>query len=324
VNWRKIIVALAVTLTVFLPYWSALPLVIGFLPAQAALGAIVYLLEVLLMIVLVMGVIDGRRKLLFGAAGLSLLLGIVPGLGVMPPSLYLPVWIKAVFPAMALGLLIDHGYGAGKSFIAASAILGAAMLLVYFQSSPALAEQSQAARANVENLVTGPMTASGYNQEAINTMVDQLVFFMRLVMRLLPGLLIMSGVGQLFLAFLLADWYFTRRDSYFPGFGPFIYWKIPEKLLYLLGAVLIIRLIAGGGAEMAADNAIFVLLVCYAVCGLSLIEHFLRRLRLPVLVRVIFYVGLTFMHIPGLIATSVAGLFDSYFDFRKVRAHTLG
>jgi len=144
------------------------------------------------------------------------------------------------------------------------------------------------------------------------------------VIRLLPGLLFLSGAGQLFVALLFIDWYFTRRDSYFPGFGPFTYWKMPEKWLYLAGTVLIIRMVASGAVQIAADNAVFILAVIYAVCGLALIEHLLRRLRLPVLVRVVFYIGLTFMHIPGLVVTSVAGLFDSYFDFRKVRAHTLG
>jgi uncharacterized protein YybS (DUF2232 family) len=115
-----------------------------------------------------------------------------------------------------------------------------------------------------------------------------------------------------------------RRESYFPGFGPFIYWKLPEKLLYLAGVVFLIRLVGSGPFEIAADNVILVLAFIYSVTGLALIEHQLRRLKLPVMIRVVFYLGLLLLQLPGLIMTAIAGLFDSHFDFRKVKAHTLG
>ncbi len=323
-NRHRVIIFTAVALAVTLPYWTALPMLVDFLPAVALFGAIAYFFEVLLMIVLVMAVIEGRIRLVIGAAATGFILGAIPGLAVLPLSAFLPLWLKAIIPAMTLGFLINRGWQAGKSFAVAALFMGLFILMIYAQSGEALGVQAEEARSSIENMVTGPMTASGYNTDAINTMIDQMMVMISLLMRLLPGLIIMSGIGQLFVAFALTEWYYTRRDSYFPGFGPFIYWKIPEKLLYLLGVILIIRLLVGGGMEMAADNAIFILFTLYAVCGLALIEHFLRRLRLPILVRVIFYVGLTFMHIPGLMATAIAGLFDSYFDFRKVRAHTLG
>lgn len=323
-NRRRIIIFMAVLLTVTLPYWSALPLLVDFLPAQAMFGALAYFLEILLMVVMVMAVVEGQIRLMIIAAITGFILGAVPGLALIPMALFLPYFLKAIVPAVVMGLLINRGWRAGKSFIAASILMALFVLMIFAQTAQGLSGQAEGLYGSIENMVSGPMAARGYDAEAINTLVDQLMFFLKLVIRLLPGMIIMSGVGQLFIAFLLTDWYYTRRDSYFPGFGPFIYWKIPEKLLYLLGVMLIVRLTIDGGMEMAADNAIFIIFTCYAVCGLALIEHFLRRLRLPVLVRAVFYIGLGFMHIPGLIATSIAGLFDSYFDFRKVRAHTLG
>jgi uncharacterized protein YybS (DUF2232 family) len=297
---------------------------IDFLPAQAILGAIVYLLEVVLMIALMVAVIENRVRLIVVAAATAFILGAMPGMAPLPLSAFLPLWLKALVPAAAMGYMINHGWRAGKSFAAAAVLMAVFIFMIFIQSSQALTGQTEGFRSSIENMVTGPMAASGYDTEAINTMVDQMLVFLKILTRLFPGLIIMSGIGQLFLAFLSAEWYYTRRDSYFPGFGRFIFWKMPEKLLYLLGAILIIRLTIGGGLELVADNAAVILFICYAVTGLALIEHYLRKLRLPVLVRIVFYIGLGFMHIPGLMATSIAGLFDSYFDFRKVRAHTLG
>lgn len=324
VNRLSVKVVAAVVLAVTLPYWTALPLLVDFVPAQAVLGAMVYVLELVFMALLIMAVIEGRIRLMLVSVVIGFVFGAIPGPAPVPLAIFLPVWLKAVIPAMVLGLMINHGRRAWQSFFAAALLMAVFILMIYFQGGQQLAEQTGNLRESIEGVLIGPMTSSGYSAEAINNLVDQLFFFMQLVIRLLPGLLILSGAGQLFVALLCADWYYTRRDSYFPGFGPFTYWKMPEKLLYLLGMVLIIRLVFGGGIQVVTDNAVFILAIAYAVCGLALIEHLLRRLRLPVLIRVIFYVGLTFMHIPGLVVTSIAGLFDSYFDFRKVRAHTLG
>jgi len=324
VNRLTVKVVAAIALAVTMPYWTALPLLVDFVPGQAVLGAMVYIMELIFMALLIMAVIEGRIKLMVASTTIGFVLGAVPGPAPVPLAIFLPLWLKAVIPALALGLMINHGRRAWQSFAAAALLLAVFVLMIYFQGGQELAEQTGNMRESIEKMVTGPMTSSGYNAETINNMVDQLLFFMQLLVRLLPGLLILSGAGQLFVALLFTDWYYTRRDSYFPGFGPFTYWKMPEKLLYLAGAVLIIRLATGGGVQAAADNVVFILAVGYAACGLALIEHLLRRLRLPILVRVVFYIGLTFMHIPGLIVTSIAGLFDSYFDFRKVRAHTLG
>ncbi|MDD4051784.1 MAG: DUF2232 domain-containing protein, partial [candidate division Zixibacteria bacterium] len=93
---------------------------------------------------------------------------------------------------------------------------------------------------------------------------------------------------------------------------------------YLLGLILGIRLTMHGPGLAVVDNVLLILALAYAVCGLALMEHLLRRLQMPRFVKIVFYVGLLLMQIPGLIIMALVGLFDSYFDFRRVRAHTLG
>lgn len=314
---------MAVVLAVGLPYWMTLPLLTGFLPVQAIFGFVEYMLEIALMASLIMAIIDGRLRLMVAAAAIGFLIGIVPGLAVLPTALFLSMWLKAIIPSIILGALIAHGWKAGKAFGLAAVLMGVFLAVTYLQSGGGLVEQINHMNDSIEKMITGPM-ASGYSRDTANQLTDQLLYMTRILTRLLPGLIIMAGIGQLFVAFMLTEWYYTRRDSYFPGFGPFIYWKVPEKVLYFLGVVLIARLAIDGNVQIAADNIAFVLFVLYAVCGLALTEYALRRLRLPIIIRAVFYIGLGLMHIIGLIAASVAGLFDSYFDFRRVRAHTLG
>lgn len=336
---RKVATVTAVVLTATFTYWIALPDVTGSLPAQALLAAVVYLLELLLILTLIMAAVQGRIRLIGGAMVVGLILGAAPGAAVMPMAVFLPAWLKAVVPPVVLGLLVNRSWHAGKGFGVASLLMAAFVVVIYLQGSRAITEQMNNLDGVIENLVTAPLLAQGYSAEAINGLIDQIRIGVKFLVRLLPSLIILSAIGQLFVAFLLVEWYYTRQDSYFPGFGPFVYWKMPEKLLYLLGTVVILRLAVDGGVQTAADNFICVLLVVYAVCGLSLIEHFLRRLRLPGFVRAILYIGFFLMPLQGLmlpsraaqmitltaaLVPSLAGLFDSFFDFRKVRAHTLG
>lgn len=322
-NSRSIIIAVAVLLTVTVSYWMTLPLLTGFFPVQAVFGFIVYMLEITLMASVIMAVVDGQLRLILMAAAISLVIGVVPGVALLPTALFLPLWLKEMVPPLILGLFISHGRKAGKAFGLAAVLMAVFLAVTYLQSGGGLVEQLNHMNDNIEKMITGPLSGE-YSHETANKLIDQLLYMTRILTRLLPGLIIMAGIGQLFVAFLLTEWYYTRRDSYFPGFGPFIYWKVPEKVLYFLGVVLIARLAISGAVQIAADNVAFILLVLYAVCGLALAEYALRRLRLPVIIRAVFYIGLGLMHIIGLIAASVAGLFDSYFDFRRVRAHTLG
>jgi len=322
-NSRAIIAAVATVLAVGLQYWMALPLFTGFFPLQAMFGFITYMLEITLMASLIMAIVDGRLHLMLVAAALGFMIGVVPGMALVPTAVFLPMWLKAVVPSVLLGVFVAHGWKAGRAFAAAAVLMAVFLAVAYLQSGGGLVEQINHMNDSIEKMIAGP-AGSGYSREAANKLTDQVLYLSRILTRLLPGLIIMAGIGQLFVAFMITEWYYTRRDSYFPGFGPFIYWKVPEKVLYFLGVVLIARLTFDGDVRLAADNIVFVLLILYAVCGTALAEYALRRLRLPVIIRVVFYIGLGLMHIIGLIGASLAGVLDSYFDFRRVRAHTLG
>jgi len=308
-----------------LAYWAALPAVTELAAAQAVFGAVVYLLEIALMAVLIMAVVDGRLRLVAVSAAIGFVIGIMPGMALMPASVFIPIWLKAIVPAVILGMLISRGSKAGWSFAGATGLIALIMLGMYLQRSEVLIGFIDQINRSAEGLFTGTAIGS-YDADTIDRFIDQARFMTRVLVRLLPAMMILSGIAQLFVAFLVTEWYYTRQDSYFPGFGPFVYWKVPEKALYLLGVVLIVRLTIGGTAQAAADNIAFMAMIIYVVCGLALIEYALRKLRLPAVVRVLFYLGMGVLLIQvfGLIVTAIAGMFDSYFDFRKVRARAIG
>jgi hypothetical protein len=304
-------IPLGAILGVTMPLWMALP-VAG------------YLLEIALAAALIMAAIERRLWIVLGGTLVGLALAALPTVGPAPMGLFLPMWLKAVAGPMIVGLLMQGGGSAPRSFMAGAAVTAAAVLLFYWQGAALLNEMMNGLGKTLTTLLDTNLKTQGYSPETITEALDKVTGGVTLVKRLLPGVMILSGLGQLFIGFAVVNLYYTRRDKYFPGFGPFAYWKMPEGLVYLLGLALAIRLIMHGPGLAVVDNMLLILALAYSVCGLALIEHLLRRLQLPLLVKIIFYLGLLLMQIPGMIVTALLGLFDSYFDFRKVRAHTLG
>lgn len=305
-----------------------------YLPLGAILGATIplwmvlpvagYLLEIALATTLIMAAIERRLWLVLGGAVIGLALGAAPSIGPAPMPLYLPMWLKVVIGPAIVGLVIQAGRPASRAFLAGAAATAAAVMLFYWSGTAVLNEMMLGLEKTLTTMVDTNLKTQGYGAETMADVLDKVGVVAALMRRLLPGIMILSGLGQLFIGFMAVDLYYTRRDRYFPGFGPFTFWKMPEGLVYLLGLALAIRLTAHGPGLAVVDNVLLILAVAYAVCGLALMETLLRRLQLPLLVKIIFYVGLLLMQVPGMIIMALLGLFDSYFDFRRVRAHTLG
>lgn len=294
-----------------MPLWMALP-VAG------------YLLEIALAATLIMAAIERRPWLVLGGTLVGLALAALPTIGPAPMALFLPMWLKAVAGPLIVGLLMQAGRSARRSYMAGAAATAAAVLLFYWQGATVLNEMMDGLGKTLTTMLDTNMKTQGYSPETITDALDKVIDGMTVVKRLLPGILVLSGLGQLFVGFVAVDLYYTRRDKYFPGFGPFAFWKMPEGLVYLLGLTLVIRLTIHGPGLAVVDNVLLILALAYAVSGVALMEHLLRRLQLPLFIKIIFYLGLLLMQIPGLVIMALLGLFDSYFDFRKVRAHTLG
>ena len=283
-----------------------------------------FLLAIVFTVIMIMLVIERQHPLALAAVISGGIIGLIPGLALLPVSVFLPNWLQIAVPPLVLGWMLNRGFGAGRSFTLAAFCLMVASLILYQQYGSDLVKVIEQMRLWVTGTLNSLFSAKGVDQATMDAAADSVTQSFYYIKRLLPGLLILSGLTQLFVAFVLVEIYYTRRDSYFPGFGPYIYWKLPEKLLYSLAMALVVRLVFDGAWQQAADNALFMLIIFYAVGGLSLIEYLLRKLQMPLYIKIFVYLGLVVFHLPGLIVATLIGLFDSYFDYRKVRAHTLG
>ncbi|UCD93485.1 MAG: DUF2232 domain-containing protein, partial [Candidatus Zixiibacteriota bacterium] len=112
--------------------------------------------------------------------------------------------------------------------------------------------------------------------------------------------------------------------EFFPSLGNFVHWKMPYYYVYITGALILLRLVGTELIRVFADNGILYIGFFYAVFGFSVIDYYLKKIRLSLFLKILFYIGFVFLQLPGLLLAAMIGLFDSYFDFRRVRARIIG
>jgi uncharacterized protein YybS (DUF2232 family) len=173
-------------------------------------------------------------------------------------------------------------------------------------------------------IVSGLTAGSGLAPAEADRMTDWADSMIGLLKRLIPSMMALSGVMQLFFGWLCLVILLKGLGEFVPSFGSFINWKMPDYYIYISGVFLLSRLLGTELMKIVADNFLLFLGFFYAVFGFSVFEYYLKKIRLSPLLRAFFYIGLIFLQLPGLILAAVVGFVDSYFDFRKVRARIIG
>ncbi len=317
-NSRSVISLLVVVLSATMAFWMNVVL-LNYIPV------------VVLMTATMLTVIERRYWYVLAGIVLALTSAIfkeITNVGVEEIAIMIAILLIA--PA-AVASMINLGKRVGLAYAAGAAVMASVIGLLYFLYADNMSASIDWVLEQASNQLISTLKMGGYGTEQINRTTDSFINFGILVKRLFPGFMILTGISHLFAELLFVEWFYTRKDGFFPGFGSFMYWRAPEFLLYILGVVLIIRILTDGSVQMTADNLLLILSVVFAVTGFSFIEFQLRKLRMPLFIRIVFYVGMT---LTGLInpssgtmsyvITVLVGLLDSFFDFRKTKAHTLG
>ena len=133
-----------------------------------------------------------------------------------------------------------------------------------------------------------------------------------------PSLMIVGTGFAVWLNILLARPLFRMANLPYPEFIPFERWRAPEGLVWgiiVSGFSLFLPL---EGIQFFAINVVIILLTIYLFHGLAIVQFFLRKYHTPSWMRAGVYSLLVFQQIfLGLLA--LAGLFDQWFDFRKIQ-----
>lgn len=152
---------------------------------------------------------------------------------------------------------------------------------------------------------------------AVSAVPDTFIHYFVL---LLPGIVVTSMILLAAACFVLAVRIITRK----PGSAPAITvpslaaWHAPDVWVWGLIVTLALILVPNGTVKFTGWNLAILYSVIYLIQGISLVEHYLRKVRVHSLVRGLIYAII--LALPPTVACTMAlGVVDIWADFRKVR-----
>ncbi|MEW6750059.1 MAG: DUF2232 domain-containing protein [Candidatus Latescibacterota bacterium] len=217
-----------------------------------------------------------------------------------------------VAPLMGLiaGFQVERRQSYGQ-VVAATAAPGAGLgvWLLFGQEEAERHELAARLSAQLEAMGMEPPQAGYSLQEMVSV-----------VLRVQPAVGFLELLLIVVVAYRLSLWAGPRLQLALPPALPFAQWRPWEEIIWVLIAGLALGLVGSGLAVDAGANLAVVAAGLYVVQGLALLQHLLRRGRVPRLLEVLIYVVLLLTSGLALIVLAAMGLLDTWFDWRGLRA----
>ncbi len=136
--------------------------------------------------------------------------------------------------------------------------------------------------------------------------------------------LIIVGIGfAVWLNVVIAKPFFKMGNLEYPQFVPMDRWRTPEMMIWGVIAAGFTLFLLPGGIRLLAANVLIILMSIYFFQGLSIILFFLNKYRLPPWIRIGIYFIIVIQQL-FLVILALAGLFDQWIDFRKIKRESEG
>jgi hypothetical protein len=285
--------------------------------AAAAIPVFGYIAEIGALFTVILFAYRRRNLLLlFGSVGSILLGSSLYGAN----ALLIGLWAMVIFPGMIFGRLLASGRSAIRAFMIGMVAISIISVALFWGEREMINQSLDAAYKWVQ----GGLVSGAPGGESNQDFADWTAKILAAVKRVMPSLMALSGVAQLFVGCLALFIFLKGTGEFVADFGNFVFWKMPFGFIYPAGLLIVLRLVGMEPLKIIADNGLLFLGIFYAVFGLSVVEYLLRKIKISIFLRILFYVGLFFMQVPGLIMLAALGLFDSHLDFRRVRAKLIG
>ena len=156
----------------------------------------------------------------------------------------------------------------------------------------------------------------GSDPEQVTLFREFSEMLMDVIAKTYPSLAIVGTGFVVWLNIVLSRPLFRVMDLRYP-FDKMDQWRSPEHMVWGVIAAGFSLLIFDGTIKMAAVNGLIVMIVIYVFHGLSILLFYLNKYHVPSWVRFGVYFLLLFQQI-FLCVLALAGLFDQWFNFRKL------
>jgi hypothetical protein len=281
-----------------------------------------YFLTIYLYRVVIESALSGPLWPLWAATGAAM----IAGAAACPPEQMVMMLVSTLMlsaSAIVVGWRLRLGDSALRLFVwGASIVLVGGTVVFASQWGQQMDMVLMLGRESTEALKQS-LSTMGYHPDAVESYTAMLLGVSKAVARLVPAMTLMDLVVQFSIGFLWFLWRGLAAERSATLLRPMAQWKVPFALTPLVVAATLGRLLGNDTVILVADNVIMALSLFYCLGGLALITHVLNRLKMPLIVRILFYVMLTLTGLLGYLFTVLLGFLDSFADWRKISPRSI-
>lgn len=163
----------------------------------------------------------------------------------------------------------------------------------------------------------------GLDQETILQLQEYSKVLTRIITAVYPALLIVGTGFVVWLNVIISKPLFRMGSLEYPDFGQVDRWQSPEHLVWVVIVSGFALFLTEGSIKLLAINALMVIAAIYVFHGLSIILFFFNKYHVSRWIRFGGYLLIVFQQV-FLVGLAVAGLFDQWVDFRKIKMKKAG
>jgi hypothetical protein len=142
---------------------------------------------------------------------------------------------------------------------------------------------------------------------------------MKFILLLIPSILVIFSWMSVWISFIFLKKISKRTNSFFYRVNENLsVWKVSDYFLLFLIVGIIISIFSVGIFKYIGYNIILLSSSVYLVQGLTIISFFFNKLNINIFLRILGYCIIFIFSNPIIIFVIMAGIFDMWFNFRKL------
>lgn len=236
----------------------------------------------------------------------------------------IPYLAVLILLGVLLGTAMRHGWSAEKTVAFSSAMVcGVAAVIVLALFGEGGSARFAAIEEEMRAAVTATLLQHGMGGTDPKALEDAVRVLLPVMTRLIPGFVVSTALLASWLNILAVKRYCERFLVPFPPWGDWSRWKSPDHLVWGVVVTGFCLLVPNSWVRIVATNVLVALGTVYLFHGLSVVAFYFAKWRFPTVARAIFY-GVIFLQQFATLGVMLAGLFDVWFDFRRLDGKNSG
>lgn len=156
------------------------------------------------------------------------------------------------------------------------------------------------------------------SEERIHILAQSMEGILYVMLRIMPAIVIVSTLFVVWSNLLLARPLLRNKQLFCPDFGTLNEWTAPEPLVWpvILSGVLL--LIPHEGLRLFGANGLIIMMMIYFFQGIAIVSFYFKKKQFPKILQGVLY-GMIALQQLVLLLVIVAGFFDMWIDFRRIK-----